>query len=232
VVVNESRGQRDAPGRGVAFPVHTELTTLRRAEIWLATSAVRAWWHPVFVGTENVPAEGPVIIAPVHRSFADFAFGGMVTNRKVFYMAKDTLWRSRLLGGLLVHAGAFPVHRETTDREAMRHAEEVLARGQVLLMFPEGTRQVGPQVQDLHDGVAFVAARTGARIVPVGIAGSDVSMPKGRKVPRRTPIKVVAGPPLLPPPRADGRRLSRSRIRATTAELAQAIQKAYDEART
>ena len=66
-----------------------------------------------------VPPEGPVIIAPVHRSFIDFFVASEVTDRKLHYMAKDTLWKNPTLGRFLSSVGAFPVHRESADREAM-----------------------------------------------------------------------------------------------------------------
>lgn len=191
---------------------------------------VGAWFRPVVTGRARVPAEGPVILAPVHRSFADFAFNAFVTDRKLFFMAKDSLWERRPLGWLLSSLGAFPVHRESADREALRRAEEVLRAGQVLVLFPEGTRQEGPEVAPLHEGAAFLAARTGATVVPVGIGGSDLAMPKGRRIPKPLRIHVVVGEPVPPP--ATGRRVARSRVHAATEVLRGRIQDAYDLARS
>lgn len=192
---------------------------------------VGMWFRPVVVGRDRVPEEGPVILAPVHRSFADFAFTAFLTGRKLFFMAKDDLWKLGLLGRLLVVLGVFPVHREGADREAMRRAARVLERGQVLVVFPEGSRKEGAAVGPLHEGAAFLAARTGAPIVPVGIAGSDVAMPKGRRVPVPVRIDVVVGEPVAPPPRSAAGRVPRSTVHATTEALRAAIQAAYDEAR-
>jgi 1-acyl-sn-glycerol-3-phosphate acyltransferase len=171
-------------------------------------------------------------LAPVHRSFADFSFAAFVTNRKIFFMAKDDLWKSRFLGWLLLTLGAFPVHRESADRSAVRHAEEVLKRGEALVLFPEGTRQEGPVVSDLLEGATFLAARTGAPIVPIGIGNSDLAMPKGQKIPKRMRIKVVVGEPMPPPARSDRGRVSRSGVRKATEELQARIQIVYDEARS
>jgi 1-acyl-sn-glycerol-3-phosphate acyltransferase len=99
-------------------------------------------------------------------------------------------------------------------------------------MFPEGTRREGPVVEDLMEGAAFLSARTGAPIVPIGIGGSDLAMPKGRTVPAPRTIEVVIGPPLAPPPRTGGGRVSRSAVRAATDVLAAGLQEAYDDART
>ncbi|MGH9090620.1 MAG: lysophospholipid acyltransferase family protein [Acidimicrobiales bacterium] len=191
---------------------------------------VGAWFRPVVTGRARVPAEGPVILAPVHRSFADFAFTAFVTDRKLFFMAKDSLWRRRPLGWLLSTLGAFPVNRESADREALRRAEAVLRAGEVLVLFPEGTRQEGPEVAPLHEGAAFLAARTGATVVPVGIGGSDLAMPKGSHLPKPLRIHVVVGEPVPPP--ATGGRVARSRVHAATEALRAGIQDAYDLARS
>ncbi len=230
---NDPRGAGggDAPGRGVAFRANPKWTVPYRMAHALAHTLVRLWFRPQVRGHNVVPADGPIILAPVHRSFADFCFSVMLTDRKLFFMAKDEMWRSRLLGRFLVALGAFPVHRGGVDREAMGHATEVLEQGQLLIMFPEGTRQAGPRVQELLDGVAFLAGRTGAPIVPVGIGGSDVSMPKGAKVPKRTPITLVVGREVPPPAKRESGRVSRREVHKTTIELREALQEAYDEAR-
>jgi 1-acyl-sn-glycerol-3-phosphate acyltransferase len=194
-------------------------------------SVVGGWFRPAVTGRRHVPLEGPAILAPVHRSFADFAFCAFLTRRKLFFMAKDDLWKNRALGKLLLTLGAFPVHRGGADREALRRAEAVLRRGQMLVLFPEGTRRAGTAVEDLHEGAAFLAARTGAPIVPVGIGGSDLAMPKGRRIPRPMRITVVVGAPVDPPAPGPSGRVPRSALHATTVALTRAIQSAYDEAR-
>jgi 1-acyl-sn-glycerol-3-phosphate acyltransferase len=232
--VNESWRRSEARGarrRTEPFTLDTRFSFgyhLARAVFMFVTGA---WFRPVVKGRERVPQEGPVIIAPVHRSFADFGFAGFLTDRKLFFMVKDELWSNRALGKLIVFLGGFPVHRGAADREALRRAQEVLERGQMLVLFPEGTRHEGPRVEHLHEGAVFLAARTGAPIVPVGIGGSDVSMPKGKLVPRPLRIHVVVGEPVAPPaPSATGR-IPRSALREATERLRVAIQAAYDEAR-
>jgi 1-acyl-sn-glycerol-3-phosphate acyltransferase len=221
-----------APGRGAEFHPDPRRTVGYRICRTIFELLVGAWFRPVVTGRAHVPAEGPVILAPVHRSFADFAFSAFVTDRKLFFMAKDSLWKRRPLGWLLLTLGAFPVHRESADREALRHAEEVLRTGQVLVLFPEGTRKEGPEVAPLLEGAAFLAARTGARLVPVGIGGSDRAMPKGSHVPKPVRIRVVVGEPVPAPERSEGGRVARSRVHATTEALRRRVQDAYDLARS
>jgi 1-acyl-sn-glycerol-3-phosphate acyltransferase len=172
-----------------------------------------------------------VILAPVHRSFADFGFTAFCTDRKLFFMAKDSLWKNPWLGRLLLYVGAFPVHRESADREALQRAEEVLARGQCLVLFPEGTRREGPAIENLMEGAAFLSARTGAPIVPIGIGGSDLSMPKGSAIPKPYTIAIVVGPALPAPARTGGGRVSRSAVHASTELVAGQLQTVYDEAK-
>jgi len=221
-----------APGRHVPFEVQPRRTLIYRVARSIFTFIMRTWFRPVVSGPGAVPLSGPVILAPVHRSFADFGFAPFVTHRKLFFMAKDDLWHSRFLGWLLVNLGAFPVHRESADREAFHRAEAVLDAGQVLVLFPEGTRQTGTEVTDLLEGATYLAAKTGAPIVPVGIGGSAEAMPKGSKIPRRLRIQLVVGEPIPAAPRGEKGRVSRAAVRGATAQLRQAIQVVYDEART
>jgi 1-acyl-sn-glycerol-3-phosphate acyltransferase len=181
-------------------------------------------------GADRVPLTGPVIIAPVHRSLIDFFVVSEVTRRKLHYMAKDGLWSNRQLAKILPAVGAFPVHRESADRESLRRAQQVLEAGEVLILFPEGERRTGPEIEDLHEGVAFLAARTGATVVPVGIGGSTSVMPKGKRIPRPRHVHVIVGEPLPAPARTEGGRISRSRTVALTRSLTDALQDLYDRA--
>jgi len=190
----------------------------------------RVFWRLSVRGREHVPASGPFILAPVHRSNVDFAVVAAVTHRRMRYLAKDSLWKIKPLGAVWESLGAVPVARGTADRAAMRALEEAIERGEPVVMFPEGTRQSGPEVQPLFDGPAYVASRTGVPIVPVGIGGSERAMPKGSKLIRPVKITLVVGPPLLPEPRAEGARVPRRAVGELTAALKESVQKLFDEA--
>jgi 1-acyl-sn-glycerol-3-phosphate acyltransferase len=231
VTGSEGIGHVAAPGRGAVFEPDPRRTVGYRICRAIFRVAVGLWFRPTVTGRENIPGDGPIILAPVHRSFADFGFSAFVTRRKLFFMAKDSLWKNRLIGRVLLTLGAFPVHRESADREALQHAEEVLKRGQVLVLFPEGMRQEGPMVGELLEGATFLAARTGAQIVPIGIGNSDVAMPKGQRIPKPLRIRLVVGEPLPPPARTESGRVSRSKVHATTEALRRRIQEVYDQAR-
>jgi 1-acyl-sn-glycerol-3-phosphate acyltransferase len=97
-------------------------------------------------------------------------------------------------------------------------------------MFPEGTRRSGPVVEDLHHGVAFLAARLGVPIVPIGIGGSETILARGRKIPRFNRVVVIVGDPIHPPERAPGASVRRGDVAALTEELRTAVQRLFDEA--
>jgi 1-acyl-sn-glycerol-3-phosphate acyltransferase len=227
----DSHAAAAAPGRQQEFEIEPTHKVPYRVMRLIFNAVLTLWFRPEIVGREHVPASGPVILAPVHRSFADFGFTSFCTRRKLFFMAKDSLWKNKWLGKLLLYLGVFPVHRESADREALQRAEEVLKRGEVLVLFPEGTRREGAEITDLMEGAAFLSARTGAPIVPIGIGGSDLSMPKGSSIPKPMKIEVVIGPAIAPPGRTGGGRVSRSAVHATTEELVEKLQVVYDEAK-
>jgi 1-acyl-sn-glycerol-3-phosphate acyltransferase len=224
-------GPVTAPGRHQAFAVEPSRSVGYRILRGIFHGLMWCLFRPKVTGRQHVPETGPVILAPVHRSFADFGFAAFCTKRKLFFMTKDSMWKNKFLGNLLLSVGAFPVHRESADREALQRAEEVLQRGQVLVVFPEGTRREGPAIENLMEGAAFLSARTGAPIVPIGIGGSDLAMPKGKTLPKPYTIQVVIGEAMAAPARTGGGRVSRSAVHAATEELVGRLQAVYDEAK-
>ena len=190
----------------------------------------RLWFRVSARGKEHVPAEGAFILAPVHRSNLDFALILVCSRRRMRYLAKDSLWKGQGFWAKVFTAlGGIPVARGTADREALRTCVEVIEAGEPLVIFPEGTRQHGPEVQHFFDGPAFVQSRTGVPIVPVGIGGSEGAMPKGSKIPKPRKVRVVIGAP-LPAIEADGPKARRAAIRDRTAELHTVIQDLFDQA--
>ena len=188
----------------------------------------RWWWHLEMRGTENLPSTGAFILAPVHRSNADsFVIAGL-THRRLRYMGKHTLWKYRPIGRIFTALGGFPVRRGAADREALRKCTEVLAGGEPLVIFPEGTRQSGPVIGDLQEGAAYLATRARVPIVPVGIGGTEEALVKGSKRIRRVHVTVVVGEPLVPP--ASEGRVPRSAVARVSAELQERLQELFDQA--
>lgn len=177
-------------------------------------------------GTEHLRTPPPVIIAPVHRSNLDSLIVGTIGGRRLPTLAKESLFSIKPLGWWLAGLGAIPLDRNAADREATRAAREILDRDQPLMIFPEGTRQTGRAIGPLYDGTVWIAARTGASIVPVGIAGTENAMPPGARFPRRTKVGVVARPPIPMPPG----RLPRSALSDLTETMRSELQAANDHA--
>lgn len=189
----------------------------------------RVFWRLQVTGKEHVPTTGPFILAPVHRSNVDFAIVCTVTPRRMRYLAKDSIWKFGL-GRIWESLGAVEVARGTADRQAMRALESAIGGGEPVVMFPEGTRQFGREVQPLFDGVAYMASRTGVPIVPVGIGGSERAMPKGSKMLRPVKIALVVGKPIFPEKREEGARVARRAVSELTATLKDELQRLFDEA--
>lgn len=182
------------------------------------------------VGAEKIPTTGSFILAPVHRSNVDFALTSLVTRRPMRYMGKDSIWKSKALGRFVTMLGAFPVHRGSADREALKACQDIVEGANPLVMFPEGTRRSGPVVEDLFDGTAFVAARGRVPIVPLGIGGSEAMMPKGAKMLKRSKLVLVVGDPIPAPDLTDKGRVPRSAVGQLTARLGADLQVLFDDA--
>lgn len=180
-------------------------------------------------GREHLDTEGPLVIAPVHRSNLDAPLVAALANRPFKSLAKESLFSPSPLGWLMSALGGFPVERGAADRDALRAAQDLLAAGEAIIVFPEGTRQTGDRVADVFDGAAFLAARTGAKVIPVGVAGTEAAMPPGAKLPRRSRVAIVVGEP-IDPPDTGGKRLSLSKRREYTSALTERLQDVFDEA--
>lgn len=177
-------------------------------------------------GSEHLNIEGAMIVAPVHRSNLDAPLIGGVSRRRFRALSKESLFGNRLATAFMASIGAFPVRRGAADREAMRAAERILRSGEQMVVFPEGTRQKGPKVTGVFDGMSYLAHKTGAVVVPVGVAGTEEAMGTGRRLPRRTRVAICAGPPIRTP---EGR-MSRPELTRFSEMVAQRLQEVFDEA--
>jgi len=210
----------------------------RRAQLaWYKTARaivyVPFWllWRPRVVGRENLPQGTPYVLAPVHRSYIDTVLTGLLSRRRVRFMAKSGVFANPRAAWLFSSLGGFPVRRGTADREALQVCERALAAGEPVVLFPEGKRAEGPVLSPLLPGPAFLALRANVPIVPVGIAGSDWAMPVGAKRVHRARIGIVVGAPIWPPAATASGRVPRRAIDELTAELTEKLQEAFDAAK-
>jgi glycerol-3-phosphate dehydrogenase (NAD(P)+) len=142
------------------------------------------------IGREHIPAEGGVILASNHRSFFDPFMIGTMTRRPVYYVAKTELFAyNRALTWILGALGAFPVHRGAGDQDTIETAKIILGRGDIVLMFPEGTRTRPGSLGKPKRGVGRMALETGAPVVPVAVIGTEDIRRGWRIRPRRVRIR-------------------------------------------
>lgn len=140
------------------------------------------------MGLENIPKTGgPVIICSNHISNYDPPIVGMTCPRDIYFMAKEELFENKLFGFILRNVHAFPIKRGMTDRNALRQGLEVLKDGNVLGLFPEGTRSKTGEIKKGLAGAGFFALRSQATIVPCAIIGQYKS---------KEPLLVVYGSPV------------------------------------
>jgi glycerol-3-phosphate dehydrogenase (NAD(P)+) len=125
------------------------------------------------IGLEHVPKRGPVIIAANHRSFLDPFVIACMARRPMYYVAKHDIFMGRVISWLLTSLGAFPVRRGASDSETIVTAKAILERGDIVLIFPEGTRTRPGALGTPRRGVGRLALETGAPVVPVAVIGTE-----------------------------------------------------------
>lgn len=140
------------------------LYTLVKPSLWLLSHGVYKYRCK---GKENIPRQGSLIIACNHIAFSDPALIVANCPRKIYYMAKSDLFENRAFAALLRNMNAFPVKRWTADRKALRYALNVLQKGDVLGIFPEGRRvRGGVEPVEARKGIGYLAKVSGADVLP------------------------------------------------------------------
>jgi 1-acyl-sn-glycerol-3-phosphate acyltransferase len=149
-------------------------------------------------GREHVPRKGGVLITPNHISFADPPTVARALPRSCYAMAWDALFKIPVLGTLMRWLRGFPVKPGTADRGALRRAEELLQRGEVVVMFPEGGVSKDGALKPMLPGVIMVAQRAKVPIVPTIVIGTNKMMPYEKVIPRHAHQNIVVrfGPPV------------------------------------
>lgn len=178
---------------------HEHTRAHRPGWVYEAVRLITTWISIVFyrvraIGTENVPADGPAILAPNHFSNMDHFFAGAYLRRKMQFMAKSQLFGNPILNYIFRVGGVFPVRRGHADDEAFKTAHAVLARGNCVLMYCEGGRSRTGRLGEARPGVGRLALETGVPVVPVAIHGS-LGVRKWRKL-RFPKVTIQYGEPM------------------------------------
>lgn len=158
---------------------------------------LRLWFRVSITGAENIPAQGGAVVVPNHKSFLDSFFIALATKRHVRFMGKSELFEG-MWGRPFVALGVFPVRRGTSDEEALDTARTILRQGELLALFPEGTRVREPESLGAPKrGAARLAIEAGAPMIPAAITGTDhiwlgpIPKPKRVQIAFAPPIPVA-----------------------------------------
>ncbi len=144
-------------------------------------------------GIENIPVTGGVIIAANHLSYLDIPLLGYSLNRPANFIGKKELFTIPVVGSILRLLGGIPINREKTDRSAIREIMKKLKSGNVVVIYPEGTRSLNGRLQAGKHGVGFIVRMSCSKVVPAAIAGTDKAMPSGSWFIRPYPVTIRFG---------------------------------------
>jgi len=147
-------------------------------------------------GRENVPATGGVLILGNHQSLLDPPLMGMVIPREINYVARDTLFDNKLLAPFIRSVNAIPIDREGLGLAGLKETLRRLKRGEMVILFPEGTRTPNGEMQPLKPGFSALVKRTGACILPMAIEGSYQAWPRRQPIPLPNLIQIEIGKPI------------------------------------
>ncbi len=152
------------------------------------------WW-----GADRVPQRGPVLLLCNHQSYLDLIVLGVGLRRHFHAMARATLFRNPVFGWFIRSLNAFPVEQGKGDVKSMRHAIDLLKQGQLVLVFPEGSRTINGRLGDFNPGIMLLIRRARPTIVPMAVDGVFDAWPMGRKRPRlRARTGALYGQPIDP----------------------------------
>jgi len=165
---------------------------------------VQFWAQHLFVllfrirtfGRERIPKVGGVLLVANHQSFLDPVIVSVGLQRQVCFFAREDLFRGRFFPWFIQSLGAFPVKRGSADTGAIKAAIERLRAGEVVLLFPEGTRTPDGSVGAFHSGMCMIAVRGKAVMLPAAIDGAFEAWPRGRKLFTFSPVRVGYGDPI------------------------------------
>jgi 1-acyl-sn-glycerol-3-phosphate acyltransferase len=149
-------------------------------------------------GRDLVPTSGGVLVCANHQSYLDPVLVGLSVDRRLNYLARDTLFRNRWFAWLIRFYDAIPIEREGSGLSGLKETLRRLKRGEMVLIFPEGTRTQDGEISPLKPGFCSVARRANVPLCPVGFDGPFQAWPKGAVLPRLNRVSVFIGPAIEP----------------------------------
>jgi 1-acyl-sn-glycerol-3-phosphate acyltransferase len=149
-------------------------------------------------GRQHVPATGGALVLSNHQSHLDPPLIGLASNRRLNYLARETLFRFAPFAWFIRSVGSIPIDREGSGLSGLKETLKRLRQGGAVVIFPEGTRSRDGEVAPLKPGFSALARRANVPLVPVGIEGAFAAWPRRRKFPLPAPVAIVFGPPLEP----------------------------------
>ncbi|MBI3596211.1 MAG: 1-acyl-sn-glycerol-3-phosphate acyltransferase [Nitrospirae bacterium] len=148
------------------------------------------------IGAEHIPKTGPALIAANHVSYLDIPLLGVMIDRPLHFMGKASLFRGRWVGWLYRKLNGFPIKKGARSRVGLMEAVHRLKQGHCVVMYPEGGRSVSGRLQHPMPGIGMIVAMSGAKVIPVYVAGTDKVLPVGAWMIRIHPVTVLIGEPL------------------------------------
>lgn len=223
----------DLSAEQVAERIIDLLRPKRRSPLYVVMRAIlrvvlRVAFRLEVVGVENIPRHGGAIIAPNHRSLIDHPAVGVSTDRQIWFMGKSELFRHPLAARFLRAMNSFPVNRGKPDRASLQKCLELLDAGELVGIYPAGTREPDSRFEGLEDGFTYIALKSGVPIVPVALSGTESVLPHGRRFPRFVKIRILIGEPFRLGRRHAGM-LPRGKIREATQEAKRRLDAVMDE---
>lgn len=171
------------------------------------------------VGTDKIPTDGHGIIACNHLSYMDPPLIAAAVRRSCCFMARSTLFRNPLFALLIRNLGAFPVNRDNPTRSLVRHVLALLEAGNVVVMFPEGTRSEDGRLQHGESGIAAFVHWSGAPVIPAAVIGSNKMLSRSQRWPHRAHTRVIFGDPIFFTPDSPRSEIVTGTMRAIAALL-------------
>jgi 1-acyl-sn-glycerol-3-phosphate acyltransferase len=149
---------------------------------WLCKVFCRVFFSMQVSGLENVPLEEPFVLLCNHQSYLDPVFCGISLKRRLYYVARDSLFKNPIFGRLLLSVRVIPIQRGSADLSAIRKVIEKLKTGQPVCLFPEATRTSDGKISALKPGVGLLSRRSQSPVIPAVVEGAFECWPRNKKI--------------------------------------------------